>query len=258
MTNTHRGAVAAWLAAGLLLLSWSGVAAISEAKAKDNYGDAKAQAGKVAQFYLIVAGELDGQGGVLNKLARDLRDLETTTDVYEFTGDANRYGGITGELGFDPFAGVNCDECGPLESTVAANVVAAKGGGVQGVIEGLQPPEPKDYSGAPLPLWLLWGISLPGGLLLFMWWAKRKDRRLEREMPDEMRLVREINEALEQTFDNPHDRYELVEMRGKLLEAINERVRYGEQEARNIKLRELREEIGDSLSAIEEGNKALQ
>ena len=254
MTTGLKRAAVVWAVAGALLLSWAGVTSGINSGSQDAYEDDVAAAQKQQQFWRIVAGQGEGPSGVLNKLAKDLRDLPLE-DISGFRGDSNRYGGISEELGFDPFNGVNCSECGPLDEQVVENVRIIRDGRVTEVLQRLEPEKPDKTSGPPGALWPLWLISLPvfvGGSYLR---NKRREEHRYSEYGQEMELVRSLDEAIPELPSGQAN--DLATLRDQLMQNINQRIKYGEEEARAMKLEALRQEAEETLEAIAEGNRAL-
>lgn len=258
MIVAYRRVAVVWAIVGLLLLSWSGFAAIGNASARSDYHAAQKQTAVLDHFWRVVAGSEPGsEENVVNKLARDLHDL-TPSQLYTYRGDSNRYGGIKGELGFDPFVGDNCSECGPLSIPIITQAIEVKNGGLADVIAKEQPKRPAHHSGAWTPLWILWVLALPASLVSLLLGANRVRERRYREMGGEMNLIHRMDHQLEQTFENPQDRYELEALRNKLMSEIDTRVKYGQRAKQTMQLERLKQEASDSLSSIEQGNKALQ
>lgn len=73
-----------------------------------------------------------------------------------------------------------------------------------------------------------------------------------------MGLIDAINEALPQLDPASDDYSELLSLRIHMHKAINERIRYGEESARAMKLEELRREAEETLEALSVGNRTLQ
>lgn len=254
MTTAIKRAAVIWASAGALLLAWSGLAAGVNAGSDDNYDERRQIALKQQQFWSIVAGEQGAPVGVFGKLASDLRDLEIEK-LGGFRGDSNRYGGISEELGFDPFNGTNCSECGPLDQEVINTVVDVKSGRLGVVLTDLQPEEPDTAPHPPGWLWILWVIAGPaslGGIYLV---DKRREERKYSEFGEEMALVRSLERASEDLpWEQAHD---IANLRKKLKESIDQRIRYGEEEARTLRTQELLREAEETLEALREGNRAL-
>lgn len=248
---------ATWASVGTLLLAWSGFAYGANRGSESEYDESVKQAQVQQHFWRVVAGQESGsQGGVLNKLARDLNELPTE-ELSQFRGDSNRYGGISEELGYDPFNGADCSECGPLDPAVIDHVVAAKGCCLPQVLKSYEPEKPEQVGGAPWFLWGGWLLSLPGFQLFTGLRRKRRDEQRYSQYGQEMELIRSIDHALTTgNYVGPSD--DLYRMRDQLREAIDTRIKYGEQEVKAMKIEELRREARETLEAFNEGNRALQ
>ena len=255
-TRIKRAAVV-WACAGVLLLAWSGLAAGANAGQDDKYDDQVAAAQRQQQFWKIVAGEQGAPPGVFGKLANDLHEIPLY-ELGSFRGDSNRYGGITDELGYDPFNGENCSECGPLDIAVQNNVVAARDGSLTSVLAALEPEEPNKTEGPPgwtYLLWLLSGPAMVGGIYAL---EQRRRARRYAEFGAEMALIENIDEALPQLNPASDDYSELLSLKRHMQSTIDERIRYGEESARAMKLAELRREAEDTLEALSVGNRELR
>jgi hypothetical protein len=96
-----------------------------------NQDIAEQQATK-AHFYRVIAGEeSDGGPTVDNQLATDLRNA---TDLRDFRGHSNTYGGIADAIGEDPFVSEGCQECGALTPEFRTNVEQVKNGQLDRVL----------------------------------------------------------------------------------------------------------------------------
>lgn len=85
-----------------------------------------------AHFWRAVAGDIPTtSASVENTFADDLKAIvDDPAAIREFRGESNRYGGITEEIGYDPFdeTGLNCFECGPLDSYTKARLALIRNG----------------------------------------------------------------------------------------------------------------------------------
>jgi hypothetical protein len=255
MGRTETKLTAGWVVCGAIWLAWA-VFAFGANQAKDsNYRD-KLDAAKTQQvFWRVVAGREQGnESGVLNKLANDLR-ATPASELVDFRGDSNRYGGITEALGYDPFNGPNCQECGPLDDAVVADAIEIKKGGLQAVVARLQPPKPDHVSGPPLVLWLVWLVSLPLAVFGYKRYAQHRHEVKYGEYTQELELADSLSSAMKGLPSPQAD--ELGVLRSKLLEGIDQRVKYGEDEAKQMRLAALKEEALATLEAIDEGNRVL-
>jgi hypothetical protein len=256
----------AWVVALVVLLSWSAVGAVSGHSARGRVSEQRSAATKVEHFYLVVAGQRSGsEPGPANKLARDLRDLHVPAgssyarEVQSFRGDSNRYGGVTRELGFDPFEGPNCSECGPLDFDVQDTVIVIKGGGIDAVIaeieSGLVEEDP--ISGPPEILWLLWFLSFPGYVGTSYVLTKRGEADRYREVTGERQLLGQIHETLRDLPRGDPRAIELSSVAQRLETQINQRVAYRKTKKEDMKLEALATEATSVLEAIEAGNREL-
>lgn len=257
--TTLRRVGSAWLVIGLILLVWTVAVAAANSSVRDRHHKQQRSFAAREHFYRVIAGiAVDDQGGVLNKLGRDLRSLKTAKDVRDFRGTSNKYGGITLELGFDPFDGVYCSECGPLDPDVQDDVVLVKQGGLANVLSHRQVPSAKLHHGPGWAAWIAWLLTFP--LMYGASWFAGSLSRSHRygNMQEEMRLIGKLDKALEGSFDNPQDRIELEHTRERLMQEIDTRVSYGQRAKQRMRLADLKDEAQRSLESIEQGNKALQ
>lgn len=257
--NRFKRGVAIWSAAGALLLAWAGLAwgvnhnewNKAEAKIEQNI--------RLEHFYRVVGGELSGQeSGPANKLARDLHDLPTS-DLTSFTGDSNRYGGITDDLGFDPFNGVDCNECGKLDVEIINAVEQIKSGQLFLVLIELEREEVVGdlWPEVPGALWALWVIALPAGLGT-MYVLKRRDEENRYEgVAEERRLLERLNHAKDELPVGSHDWVQLAQLGERLEEQIETRVSYRRSKTQELKLEGLKHEASNALDDIAAGNRAL-
>jgi hypothetical protein len=98
--------------------------------------------------------------------------------VNDFRGTTNKYGGITRELGFNPFdsSGSTCTECGPLTTVVKAKLLLIKQGHVEQLIADETPADPGSVQLFALDhpvvtiilLWLVGGVILLWGSYLLL------------------------------------------------------------------------------------------
>ncbi len=257
------GTVWAILAVGLL--GWTGAGALSGRHADSRAAEQYAAVAKVEHFYLVIAGERSGvEPGPGNKLARDLRDLHVpdgssyAVQIRLFRGDSNRYGGVTRDLGFDPFEGPNCSECGPLDFNVQETVIAVKNGGIDAVVDELESTveieEP--ISGPPASLWGLWLASFPiyVGATYFM--RRRQEESRYRELAQESALLSQIRE-MEKELPPGDQRYVLSNLASRLEEQMELRVAYRGKKKTDMRLDALVNEATAALESIEAGNREL-
>lgn len=113
-------------------------------------------------FWSDVGQTVPPEGGVAGRFAADLRNLDPAARD-AFRGNSNQYGGIVGEIGFDPFnsAGLNCFECGPLSEPTKTKLQLIQSGQLTNVVEGLrsQIPNTGGYHVTPFD-WSLRGTIL--------------------------------------------------------------------------------------------------
>lgn len=258
--NKHiKRGVIVWVIAGVLLLAWFTFAVGVNAANEDQASDEISQVEKRERFYRVVSGEISGDApGPLNRLARDLRELPTE-DVGSFAGDNNRYGGISEELGFDPFNSPDCSECGPLDSDVIADVVTIKQGGIDEVIENLfESVEPADtLSGPPDFLWLIWLLALPIEVGAFYISQRRSEEDKYRDFAEERKLISELQMTKGDFLPNSREWRELDSLESRLKEQIETRVSYRKSKTQAMKIDYLTSEANSALEAIAAGNKEL-
>jgi len=257
-TKIKRGA-AAWAFVGMLFLAWSGVVFGVNAAERDRAKEARAHAQKIEHFYQVVDGEISGsESGPANKLARDLKALPAD-QLEEFRGDSNRYGGIAGELGFDPFDGINCSECGPLDQEVIENVQTVKDGGLEQVLEGIESgiPTPNEAPRPPTFMWLLWLFSLPIAAGVVYLQKQRSEEDRYRGFPEERRLLAQLREAKGELPPGNKEWLALDQLADRLQEQIDMRVSYKKSKTQEMKLDALTQEASSALEDIAAGNKAL-
>lgn len=251
--------VAAWIASGALILGWGVGASAFDASGRSEIKAAAAQAAKTEHFYLVVAGERSGsEPGPMNKLARDLREL-SPEEVANFRGDSNRYGGISSELGFDPFEGPNCSECGPLDFVVQETVLVVKGGGIDSVVAEIKATvvEEEPIPRPPGPLWALWLVSLPGYLGATYVLGKRREEDRFREFGTERVLLRQVQE-IRRALPASDPRAGGLEQLARRLEAqMNRRVTFAGQKKQDMRLEALTAELEAAVESIEAGNREL-
>lgn len=254
-----------WGAIAVVLSVWAIVAGVSSHNENARANEQRAAATEVEHFYLVVAGERSGaEPGPANKLARDLRDLTVPSgDTYEaavsrFRGDSNRYGGITRDLGFDPFEGPNCSECGPLDVAVQENVVVIHNGGIDTVIEEIEAgiPDDEPISGPPLWLWIALLMSLPTYLVIDAVRVKRQEEGRYRELSTEKQLLADLR-GMQKELPPGGDRDLLTGLADRLEAQMDMRVSYRGKKKTDMKLQALVGEATSTLESIEAGNREL-
>lgn len=121
------------------------------------------------QFWNIVATGESNTISPEHTLAKDLHAiLGDTEKINSFRGDSNLYGGVTYAIGFDPFNGANCSECGPLDTSVKRNLDLIAKGDLSQVIADNKVTYKNDYTLTPfgIPTWkylMLLYIVIGGG-----------------------------------------------------------------------------------------------
>ena len=255
-----------WGVGAVVLSVWAIMAGVSSHNENARANEQRAAATKVEHFYLVVAGERSGaEPGPANKLARDLRDLNVPSgDTFaatlsRFRGDSNRYGGVTRELGFDPFEGPNCSECGPLDVAVQENVVVIHNGGIDTVIgeieAGLVHEGP--MKGPEVWLWLVWLMWLPSYLVFDAIRVKRREESRFREFGTERALLRQVQE-IRGALPPSDPRQGGLEQLSRRLEAqMNKRVTFAGQKKQDMRLEALTAELEAAVDSIEAGNREL-
>lgn len=156
-------------AVGVILLVGGGAAVVQSI---DNNRAEQAQevSDKEAHFWRIVAGEGSGSSPTVDVLlARDLQGL-SASQVDDFRGHSNRYGGITDAIGFDPFdeTGLDCFECGPLDQGTKDNLALIRADNLDAVINKTTVEAPKEGLtltpfglGIPTTVFILWMVGGP-------------------------------------------------------------------------------------------------
>lgn len=265
MKYIDRRAVGAWAVAGVLLLAWSGISAGLGAGSQRRYEDELAVSQERAHFWRVVAGQESAGRGPSEKLAHDLRlALQKGTDdeqeLRSFRGNSTAYGGITSEMGFDPFAGENCNECGPLKESFLEDALAVADGDIDGVLESEKPDEPSDGFAPPGWLWALWmaggfvGVGITTTLL-----RRREDEQWE-DYPDERRLIRDLDTAIAEIGPGDYGSTlnGLLNTRQQLLDQIDERRKYGQTQARRMAHERLLKEASQTVDDFVAGNSLLK
>lgn len=256
-TRSHVSIV--WVTIGAALALWAGAAQITTRVSDGNEQDQRRQAEKTKSFYrAVAAGTPVGGQGPLGKLAADLQELEATR-IVDFRGDSNRYGGITDQLGFDPFDGPNCSECGRLDHDVQMALFDIKEGKLDRVLaeidEGVE-----ESDGAPkpsAPVWFLWLVSLPGYLGYTFIRGKRQEEDRYREFGTERTLLRQVQE-IRRSLPASDPRASGLDQLARRLEAqMSKRVTFAGQKKQDMRLEALTAELEAAVESIEAGNREL-
>lgn len=242
----------------MFLFAWLGFVAGANSKERERVQDAQALLSKREHFYLVIAGRSPGaEPGPANRLARDLRDLPVE-DVSTFTGDSNRYGGITSELGFDPFDGVDCSECGRLDGDVVYDTVEIKNGNIDTILSNHEAHiEPADTRPSPGGyIFFLWVLALPAyaGVVYVM--QSRHTEETYKEFSRERTLIRELREAQEHDIPD-YERKRLQLLADALEGQIETRVSYSKTKTQKMEIEQLAGEAETALDAITVGNETL-
>lgn len=169
----------------LVLLAITTAVGVGQAIDNNEASAAEKAAENEAFFWRVVAGEDSGGPTVDVLLARDLRGL-SASEIADFEGNSNRYGGITDAIGYDPFdeSGLNCFECGPLDAYTQNNLELIRGGNLDQVLAATEVP-PAD-EGLTLTPWgmgmvsyvlLLWAFGGPITLVVAHYTAKATNER---------------------------------------------------------------------------------
>lgn len=149
-----RALAAVWMIVLILLAGVTAVRSLGHKHAESDYRSKLQAAHRHALVYQIIAGQRDSDSADTSvTLAYDLRKVLGPTDpqarslpfdIVHFDGNNNSYGGITKQLGYNPFAGngQGCSECGPLSASFKAKLLLIKRGQVGTVIEQETPSAP--------------------------------------------------------------------------------------------------------------------
>jgi hypothetical protein len=163
-------------------------------------------------------------------------------------------------LGFDPFDGVDCSECGPLDQEVIENVQAIKDGELEQVLEEIESgiPASNEASGPPTFVWLLWLFSLPiTASVMYLQKLKSEEDRYK-GFPEERQLLAQLHAAKNELPPGHKEWLALDELADRLQEQIDMRVSYKKSKTQAMKLEALTQEASNALEAIAAGNKELE
>ena len=257
MSGRVLAALATWATIGLLLVVWLVGAEIASSRAADRYDREVAAWVKLETFYLTISGNLSPKPGAMGKLAKDLAALEPA-EVVGFRGDSNRYGGITSELGFDPFDGYSCDECGPLRRDIAHDVTMIRYGEIKGIqadhVRAIE--QPSSESGPPTWMIALWALALPFGVGGTWFVGKRQQEARYRDFAGERRLIHDLR-SMQGELGSAEREQPLLELADQIERQIDQRVTYRETKKRDMRLEALTAEAQQVLDSIAAGNKEL-
>jgi hypothetical protein len=187
---------AAWATACVALLVWTVGAGIAGSVQTRHYHHAQEQVAVQTHFYRVIAGQ-DAVGVHVNDtLASDLRS--TPKDKLPlFQGTSNQYGGITAEIGVNPFDNTCGVECGRLVPSVLQNVERARDG---------HPPTiraAKHVTSWLLPFALFVAVVIGGILLGFAGtltkWQRRRSAQqsLRAAYPEECRTLDRLQHQMD-------------------------------------------------------------
>lgn len=151
--NLRRTIESVILATALTLVGSVAVQAAHNDNERDNADRAASQ----AHFWRAVAGDVSTDAPTVeNQFAEDLAAL-SNTELREFRGTSNRYGGLVDQIGFDPFdeRGLNCFECGPLDQRTLTNIKLVRSGQLRVVLATVHVDTDNDYTLTPFgwPVW---------------------------------------------------------------------------------------------------------
>lgn len=256
MTNKIKWGAVVWISAVALLTAWSGIAAGRNAAESDRVQDEVAQLVKREHLYLVIAGEMSGnEPGPVNRLGRDLHGT-STEDLSTFEGDSNRYGGISEDLGFDPFDSPTCSECGPLDEDIINDIVLIRESGVAAALLQYQVEEAGTASGTPGFLWIIWFLSYPVFVAVVYIRNKRGEEGKYRDFAQERALIHELREAGPDML-MPAQRDQIGALADQLEAQIETRINYSKSKTTQMKLEQLTAEAVTALEAIAAGNETL-
>jgi hypothetical protein len=150
---------------------------------------------KETHFFRVIAGvEFGTAPTVDNLLARDLQKiLHDPAAIDSFRGNSNRYGGVSETIGYDPFdeTGLNCFECGPLDSftrNVLSNIASGNRSDLE--VQHQKPVEGYKLTPFGVPVWtvlgFIWIVGGPLSLFGAQMWTGRRHVDWTLESPDIM------------------------------------------------------------------------
>lgn len=224
-------------------------------------------------FWNSVATGGSNSPSVENRLARDLAVRlgpvqpgvnELPDEIVDFRGSSNAYGGITEEIGFNPFTNQGCDECGPLNDEALNSLLLIKqdrlGLVVDELEDGIGSTSWRVSDDAPLyvlPLLYGAGAGLMVGLpALPGWWRRRQEEeRMRRHFPEQMELIDEIDVLLD-TVDDDGSRARLRNDRLRLWNEVAVQSQWGASGM--DKVREVEDKIRDSNEFFEARREAKE
>lgn len=253
-------------ATGLVALAagTTGAWAVDAAQGQENESARREAAARV-HFYRVVAGEDAGRSPTVdNKLARDLHVLLEKDDaagaIADFRGDANRYGGITEELGFDPFNGENCSECGELDLDVQEDLLQIEKGDLDEVVAEQNAGLGDDGSikEEGLIATIGWLLTLPLWLAYPSWRERRHTAKLRRQFPEECRMIDEAKALYRRDAFYDHAKgKELERLINGLEQTIVQKSKRGENMIADRRFNDLSAEMKATLEAHREAEREL-
>jgi hypothetical protein len=252
-------AVRVWAVVAAALLVWLAVATISGASANHTYHSQLNHASQRSHFWRVVAGQdEDSAPTVDNKLAYDLRNVINGNSgkitVNTFTGDSNSYGGVTDALGVSPFDNSCGNECGHLTPYMKASLNEVKGGQLQSVIGNDTVKKPHSSRGTAFMAFLFW-LLLGAGIIALPFINKyRFKNTLRGQYRDECRLIDETTAAIRELPAGDPQIDQLKGLRDNLEKELQRRLGKGTSEGR---INHLKDELQNTLTAVQEGNKML-
>lgn len=213
-------------------------------------------------FWQVVAGQTTPSAPTVdNKLALDLRvalhSRNPSQAINNFTGNSNEYGGITDQIGVDPFSGQSCHECGPLSSYMKDRLGEIRNGNVAEVVATDKPTGHKYSTSWVWILALVWLISLPLMLYFPTLTRRHKLKSVEEVFPEDGRMIDKLDKAMRELPPGDPQYNEFRDLRDKLDAALNRQLVSTKDEVAKTRRKELAEQARVSIAAYEEGNKYL-
>ena len=239
-----------WMAIGVtVLFVVLGVTASSHMLAAQHNRGAQGSVAAQQHFWQVVTGQDDPRSTVADKFGADLRAWDRPLD--QFVGDANAYGGVSGDLDLRPMDSCEGD-CGHLLPVFESKVAAAKSGSMPRT----EFVKRHGISWIPLILTFLLVIGVPAGIVLGQLIQTGKSKEtLSRQFPDEVRLIDKLRASGQ--LAGGTDRIEMFQLAKKLEVEIQERVNMGDSYAATTRTKALKKDAQDALSALEAGNDTI-
>lgn len=266
MNTRIRRAFRIWASAGTGVVAALGIMFGATVAHNGSIHNQIQQAHARQHFWAVVAGrDAPDEFTVANKLGSDLRLLVGPVDgnatrlpppLTSFRGDPNAYGGITDEIGVDPFvSGGGCNECGPLTGYMQAGLLDVKRGHVDEVIAAAKP-SVHERSAA----WMLWvlvvyALTFPLYVVAMRLPAARRQRSLEAQYPNEAKMVERLDRAIGQLPPGTREYEDFSRMRERLQRELAMRVSDGTDDTvSERRLQKTKQEASRMIEAMEEGN----